>query len=140
MTRSALIAAAAIAALAVSAPALAAGGGGHGGGGKKVTASESYLPMDTLTATVAQDYSLRGVLQIDAGLEIEDPKLRARAEALRPRLRDAYAAALAAYAGGIYRPGAAPDAAMIGDMLQDATDRTLGEPGADFLLGMVIVH
>ncbi len=126
--------------LSLAGAAHAAGDGGHESGGKKVTGTDSYLPMDTLTATVSQNYRVRGVLQIDAGLEITDSRLRARAEAMRPRLRDAYTAVLAEYVGGAYQPGRAPDANMIGDMMQAATDRTLGEDGADFLLGMVMVH
>jgi flagellar basal body-associated protein FliL len=136
----------AAATLDLAGPAQAAGGGGHGEtaaaepAGSRVTSSPNFVPLEMLTATVSRDYRVNGVLQIDAGLEISDPALRARAMALKPRLRDAYTATLAEYAGGAYRPGRPPDAVLIGDMLQAATDRTLGQDGADFLLGMVILH
>ncbi len=121
-------------------PAAAHAAGGESGDRAVFSVSETYIALDSLTAMMARDGRMRATLQIDAGLEIRDPALRARANALRPRLRDAYAAALAEYIGSEHRPGAAPDAGRIGDMLQQATDRTLGQTGADLLLGTVILH
>lgn len=130
--------------------AVQAAGGGHGASapagagaesnGQKVTPSLAYVPVDTLTATVSRDFRARGVMQVDAGLEIRDETLRARAIAMKPRLRDAYTAALVEYTGANYLPGRAPDTERLHAMMQAATDRTLGAPGADFLLGMVVVH
>lgn len=135
---------AAIAALTFAGAAQAAGGeDGEAAGttaGSTITTSPNYVQLEMLTATVTRDYRVAAVLQVDAGLEIADPALRARAIALKPRLRDAWSAALAEYVGGAYRPGRPPDAVLIGDMLQAATDRTLGQEGADFLLGMVMLH
>lgn len=118
-------------------PALAAGAAPAK---KRVTASEEFMEMPGLTATITQDYRITGLLQVEAGLDIHDDKLRRKAEALMPRLRDAYATALTAYAGGFYIPGNVPDADRIADMLQAATDRVLGEEGAHLLLGMVVIH
>ncbi len=97
--------------------------------------------MPGLTATVTHDYRARGVLHVEAGVEIPDGRTRARAERLMPRLRAHCAEALRAYAGDQYRYGAVPDADRISVMLQAAVDDVLGEPGAgDIILGMVIIH
>lgn len=151
MTRLVLILAAAL--LAATPAALAsppAGGDGQGASSaspagasdrrRMITSSPGYVPLTALTASVHADYQIRGVLQIEAGLEIPDSRLRARAERLMPRLRDAYVAALSRYAGANYRFGDVPDTDRISLVLQQATDEILGEDGADFLLGMVIIH
>ncbi|MEE2526950.1 hypothetical protein V0U79_11260 [Hyphobacterium sp. HN65] len=147
--------------LLLATPATALGGGGGGGGGNEgggshgasseegsgggrrhriLTTSDGYVPLDPLTATVHSDFRLRGVMHIEAGLEIPDNRLRQRAERLMPRLRDRYVSALAMYAGSNYSYGEVPDADRISELLQQATDEALGEEGADILLGMVIIH
>lgn len=136
--------------LATTAPALAGGGGGGGGSHapaqaedsrrRMLTSSETYMPLPPLTATVQANHRARGLLQIEAGLEIEDPRLRRRAERYLPRLRNAWVSALSAYTGMGYRFGDIPDADRISDILQEATDMTLGQEGAEVLIGMVIIH
>jgi len=142
---------------AIPAPATASGGGGGGGeqsgghggseapqqGGRRhrsLTSSDHYVPLDPLTASVHADFRLRGILHIEAGLDIEDRRLRERAERLMPRLRDRYVSALAMYAGSNYRFGDVPDADRISALMQQATNDALGTEGAEFLLGMVIIH
>lgn len=137
-------------ALTTTAPALASGGGGGGGGGggsqsddsrrRMLTSSETYMPLPPLTATVQANHRARGLLQIEAGLEIDDARLRRRAEQYLPRLRNAWVSALSAYTGMSYRFGDIPDADRISEILQEATDLTLGQEGADVLIGMVIIH
>lgn len=140
--------------LLIATPATALGGGGGGGSGESasdqqesggrrhriLTTSDGYIPLDPLTASVHSDFRLRGVMHIEAGLEIPDSRLRQRAERLMPRLRDRYVSALAMYAGSNYSYGDVPDADRISELLQQATDEALGEEGADILLGMVIIH
>lgn len=125
-----------------------AGGGGGGdapqqaddGRRRNLTASDSYVPLPPLTATVQADFRARGLLQIEAGLEISDSRLRRRAERSMPLLRDAYVSALSVYAGVNYRYGEVPDADRIAELLQQATDHALGQPGAEVLLGMIMIH
>ncbi|MEA1940781.1 MAG: hypothetical protein U9P68_00905 [Pseudomonadota bacterium] len=134
--------------LAAAAPALAGGGGGGGGNASQgeetrrrmITPSETYMPLPPLTATVQANHRARGLLQIEAGLEIDDPQLRRRAERYLPRLRNAWVSALSAYTGMGYRFGDIPDADRISEILQEATDMTLGQEGAEVLIGMVIIH
>ena len=121
-------------------------GGGHGEQpqqaqrGRSITSSPDFVPLAPLTATLQADYRLRGILQIEAGLEIPDSRLRARAEEMMPRLRNAYVTQLSIYAGANYRYGEMPDAERISMMLQRATDEVLGQEGARVLLGMVVIH
>jgi hypothetical protein len=138
-----------VAALAIfaSAPALASppsGGGGasQGDDGRRrsLTSSTSYLPLPQLMATVQADYRSAGLLQIEMGLEISNSRLRRRAEHMMPRLRDAYVSAISLYVGMNYRYGDVPDANRIAELLQNATDHTLGQEGAQVLLGMVMIH
>ncbi|SDM64737.1 Tat pathway signal protein [Maricaulis salignorans] len=128
--------------------ALAKSGGGGGGDAapaedsrhRSVTSSDNYLPLPPLMATVQANYRARGNLQIEAGLEVEDSRLRRQVEQAMPRLRNAYVTALSVYTGVNYRYGAVPDADRIAQLLQDATDMTLGTDGARVLIGMVIVN
>lgn len=108
--------------------------------GRSITSSPDFVPLVPLTATLQADYRLRGILQIEAGLEIPDSRLRARAEEMMPRLRNAYVTQLSIYAGANYRYGEMPDAERISMMLQRATDEVLGQEGARVLLGMVVIH
>ncbi|MGK0267398.1 MAG: hypothetical protein ACI82N_001651 [Maricaulis sp.] len=135
--------------LAVGEAAFAGGGGGGGGHGappaqdsrhRSLTSSDSYLPLPPLMATVQADHRARGNLQIEAGLEVEDGRLRRRVEQSMPRLRNAYVTALSIYTGVNYRFGDVPDADRISQLLQDATDMTLGVEGARVLIGMVIIN
>jgi hypothetical protein len=138
------------ASLSISLPASAAALGGGGGGSeptqaddgrrRSLTSSESYVPLPALTATVQTNYRARGLMQIEAGLEIEDGRLRRHAEHSMPRLRDAYVTALGLYAGVNYQFGDVPDADRIAELLQEATDHALGQEGAQVLLGMIIIH
>lgn len=133
-------------------PTAFAGGGGGGdttaapaqqGSGRQhrpITSSTGYVPLAPLTATVQSDFRLRGIMHIEAGLEIPNNRQRERAEQLMPRLRDRYVSALAMYTGANYRFGDVPDADRISELLQQATDEVLGAGEADILLGMVIIH
>ena len=107
---------------------------------RSLTSSETYLPLPPLMATVQADFRAAGLMQIEAGLEFHDVRMMQRAEAAMPRLRDAYVSALSLYAGMNYRFGDIPDAERISAMLQTATDHALGETGAEFLLGTIMIH
>jgi hypothetical protein len=81
----------------------------------------------------------RGVLQVEAGLDVPDGGLRGRAEASQPRLRDAYVRFLLTYANSM-PAGTPPNPEIIGTALQRATDQVLGKPGAKLLLGTILVN
>ncbi|MDR3510284.1 MAG: hypothetical protein P4L73_01500 [Caulobacteraceae bacterium] len=106
---------------------------------KKKGGGISYIQFQTLTATIFRATGQRGVLTVEAGIDVPDPALRARASLSVPRLRAAYIQVLESYAGGL-PPGAPPDADYISRALQAQTDRVLGRPGAGLLLGSMLIN
>lgn len=128
---------------ALAAPAFAAEAApakDSGKGERRITSSPDYVDSPDLTAPIALNYSYAGLLVVDAGYDVPDPKLRARVTTLMPRLTDALRTALATYTYARFRAGGAPDADRIAKELQAAADRTLGQPGARVLLANVMVQ
>lgn len=128
-------------------PAAAAGGGGSSSSTQqqapatrqeRLTSAESYMPMPTFSASVLQRYSTAGTIVVDMGLNIPEDDLRHRALLNAPRLRDALRTALATYASTYYRDRTPPDPRDLTRLLQQATDRTLREEGAQVLLVNII--
>ncbi len=107
---------------------------------RSLTSSNTYIPLPPLMATVQVGHRARGNLQIEAGLDVQDAQLRRRVEQMMPRLRNAYVTAMSIYTGINYRFGDVPDADRISQLLQEATDTTLGTDGARLLIGMVIIN
>lgn len=99
----------------------------------------SYVPIDTLTATVLAGNGRHQVMTVQSGVDAHDPALRSYVEKVTPRLQDAYTQELQLYAGGL-SSGSPPDADYIARRLQAATDRVLGKPGARFLIGGIMVN
>lgn len=116
----------------LGAPALA-------GEPKKKGGGLSYIPIQTLTATIFRTDGSRGVLTVEAGVDVPDETFRVRAAASIPRLRAAYAQVLQIYASGL-RPAALPNADYIATELQEQTDRVLARKGARVLLGAILVN
>jgi hypothetical protein len=107
-------------------------------GEKKKGGGVSYIQLPTLTATVIRTDGRRGVLTVEAGIDVADADLRARAKMSEPRLRATYVAFLQTYAGEL-GAGAPPDADYIAHQLQVLTNQVLGRPGARLLLGTILV-
>lgn len=120
--------------LLAAAPAMA-NEGGEGGGKPKTT----FVEIRPLTATLIQPGGRRGTLTVELGLDVQDEKLRTRAEQSKPILRDAYVRVVQAYAFGL-SPGATPSADYLGMTLQRETDRALKRPGAKVLLGAILAN
>lgn len=106
---------------------------------KKKGGGISYIQFRTLTATVFRADGRRGVLTVEAGVDIPDASLRARANISQPRLRAAYIQFLETYAGGL-PPGSPPDADYIARALQAQTNQVLRQPGARLLLGTILIN
>jgi len=106
---------------------------------KKKAGGASYLPIDTLTGATNKPGGRRGVLTVDCGLDIPDAGLRARADALLPRLRAAFVQTVTIYAAGL-PTGAPPNADFLAMALQRETNQVLGRPGARLLLGAILVN
>ena len=117
---------------------LAAPLGAHAEGHAKKS-KPTYLPLDTLSATVRNFNGHRGVLTVEVGLDAPDPALRDRLELYQPLLRSAYVSALQPYALSL-NPGAPPNADYISLTLQRETDRVLGGRGAKLLIGSILIN
>jgi hypothetical protein len=107
---------------------------------RAITASETYVRLDPVMASVQAGRDVRGLLHVEIGLDAPDPAMRARIAQRMPRLRDAYISAMAVYSAMGYGPGEVPDAERISALLQRATDQALGEPGATVMIGMIMIH
>jgi len=110
-----------------------------GGTEKKKGGGETFIQLPTLTATVQRADLGRGVMTVELGVDVPDPTLRRRAQASIPLLRDAYLREMLIYAPSI-APGSPPNPDQIANRLQQATDRTLGKPGARVLLGSILIN
>jgi hypothetical protein len=106
---------------------------------KKKGGGLDYIQIPTLTATIMRRDGRRGVLTVEAGVDVPDRKLRELAEASTPRLRAAYAQVVMTY-GGQLGIGAVPNADYLSRELQRQTDLVLGRPGARLLLGTILVN
>ena len=107
------------------------------GEAKKKSGGEDYIPVNPLTGTTSKAGGRRGVLSVDCGLQISDPKLRDFAEKSLPRLRAAYVQVVQIYAAGL-PSGSEPNAEFLAQSLQRQTDLILKRPGARLLIGAVI--
>jgi hypothetical protein len=105
---------------------------------KKKSGGENYIPINPITGTTHKAGGRRGVLSVDCGLQVDDPKLRAYAELSLPRLRAAYEQVIQIYAAGL-PSGSEPNTEFIVQALQRQTDLILKRPGARFLIGAVVV-
>jgi flagellar basal body-associated protein FliL len=130
----------ALALIASAAPAFASDKKEESGGQRKISSADTYVVAPTLSAPITAQYAYAGLLTVDVGFDVPDPKLRARVGVLQPKLTDAMRSALADYTYARFRPGGAPDPDRIAVILQQAADRTLGGPGAKVLLANVMVQ
>jgi hypothetical protein len=108
-------------------------------GEQKKAGGLTYVQLPPMAAIAFRPDGRRGVLTIETGLDVKDDALRARVQAMTPRLRDAYVSSVQSYARTL-GPGVPPNADRISVQLQRETDRVLGKPGAKLLLGTILVN
>jgi hypothetical protein len=106
---------------------------------RKKGGGDSYIQLDTLSATVMRANGRRGVMTVEVGVDVPDAGLRARAQQSAPRLQAAFAEVLETYASGL-QPGGVPNADYLSRALQRQTDMALGRPGGVLLLGTILVN
>ncbi|HEY9234904.1 MULTISPECIES: hypothetical protein [Phenylobacterium] len=112
---------------------------GAGKKDEKPTGSSAYIALNTLTATIQRTNGRRGVLTVQAGLDVPDARLRAKVESVLPRVRAVMVQTLQTYATGM-SPGAPPNGDLLSQALQRETDRILGQKGAKVLLGTMLIN
>lgn len=110
--------------------------GGEGGGKK---GKPSYLQLKTVAVSIVRANGRRGVLTVEVGLDVPDPRFRDQLDLYLPLLYSAYVSALQPYGLGL-APGQPPSADFISITLQRETDRVLRRRGAKVLLGSILVN
>jgi len=105
----------------------------------RVTGSSNYLPTFGLRASITRGNKVRGVLAVDAGIDIPDTKTRQSAEGTKPRVMNAMRDAVLAYASLSYKVGEPPDADLLKARMQKAVDAQLGPGAGKVVLASVIV-
>jgi hypothetical protein len=109
-------------------------------GSRIISGAASYVRLPAVQTAVRSDQRMRGMLQVRLALDAPRSQTRRLIEDRQMWLRDAYAETLLLYGSRIYRWGEVPDADMIGQLLQDDTDRLLGEGRARIVLDTVVIH
>jgi hypothetical protein len=99
----------------------------------------SFIQLDTLSGTLTRGDGRRGVMTVEAGVDVPDAALHARAAQSTPRLIAAFDEVVRTYAAGL-PAGAPPNADYLSMALQRQTDAVLGRPGAKLLLGTILVN
>ena len=100
---------------------------------------DTYVPVPPVNTSVANPYGGRTVMTVETGLDIPDAALRDRAGLLMTRLRGAFLEVVQIY-GTALAPGAAPNADLLAQRLQQSADQVLGKPGARLLLGSLMIN
>ena len=106
---------------------------------QRISGSENYFPTFGLRASIARGFNTRGVLAVDAGLDMPDEQVRKTAAALRPRLISSMREAVSNYASLSYVVGEKPDADIVRARLQKAVDQVLGKDKARVALASMNV-
>ncbi len=125
----------ALAAVLSLVPAVASAAGGE----KKKGGGVTFVQIKAVSATIIRRDGSRGVITMECGVDIPSEPLRALANDVQPRLRDAYASMLQSYAGGLPK-ATVPDADYLAREMQKATDRVLGKTGGRFLIGTILIN
>ena len=121
--------------LVAASPALAAGGGSAIGAKPKPT----FIRLPLVQANILRRNRTRGVISLENGVDVKDPKLQARISQIQPRLRSDMARQLALYTSNL-APGQAPDLDVLAPLLQKQVDLNVGGPGARLVLLNVLIN
>ena len=108
---------------------------------RALTDADSYVRLPPVQTSIRdRTRRMRGSLQVTLALDAPRGRTRDLIEDRAAFLRDAYNETLLLYASRLYRWGEVPDADMIGELLQEDTDRLIGEGQAQVVLDAVIIH
>lgn len=121
--------------LFVASPALAAGGGSGVSGKPQPT----FIRLPLLQANILRRNRTRGVISLENGVDVKDPKLQARIGQIKARLRSDMARQLSLYTSNL-APGQAPDLDVLAPLLQKQVDLNVGGPGARLVLLNVLIN
>lgn len=115
--------------------------GAAAAGGKTAAGVDSpFIAQSQVAATVMVSFRPAGMLQVDMGLLVPNQAQRARVTALQPILRSTWRRATQEFANSYFVPGRVPDAVLLGQRLQAATDQVLGPNVGRVMLASVLVR
>jgi hypothetical protein len=110
------------------------------GGSKGSTADTPFIAQTQIATSVLVSFRPVGVFQVDMGLYVTNSGQRSRIASLQPVLRNAWRRTTQEFTNSYYVPGRVPDAALLGQRLQAATDEIIGPDVARVLLASVVVR
>jgi hypothetical protein len=119
----------------LSTPVLAAAKKAEG-----ASSESGLMAQSQVTASIMRSYRPIGMIQVDVALLVTDDALQRQVNAARPVLQSAWRSTVQEFAANYYTPGRVPDAVLLGQRLQAATDAALGKRGARLLLASVVVR
>jgi hypothetical protein len=117
------------------ASSFASGGASKGGSG-----DTPFIAQTQIATSVLVSFRPVGVFQVDMGLYVPNQSQRARIISLQPVLRNAWRRTTQEFTNSYYVRGRVPDAVLLGERLQAATDEVLGAGSARVLLASVVVR
>jgi hypothetical protein len=108
---------------------------------RALTDAASYVRVPPVQTSIRdRSRQMRGSLQVTLALDAPRSRIRDLIQERAPFLRHAYNETLLLYSSRLYVWGEVPDADMIADLLQEDTDRLLGEGQAQVVLDTVMIH
>lgn len=116
------------------------GANAAGGGGKGPASESAFLAPTQIATSVLVSFRPAGIMQVDMGLYVPDQSKRARILAMQPVLRNAWRRTTQEFTNNYYVRGRVPDAVLLGQRLQAATDEVLGAGQARVMLASVLVR
>lgn len=127
-------------AAASTSPDQASASGNAKKGGKGPDSPSGYSGQMQVTANVLVNNRPAGILQLDAGLYSEIPEVRTSLNSYGAMLRSAWRGTAQDFCNRFYTRGTVPDAALLANQLQAATDRVLGPRRARVMMVSLIVR
>ena len=106
----------------------------------KTTQAESFIMIEPIYSSILEGIRPRGLLLVEIGLDVEDPKLRAQVVHSLPVLRDAYVRSQMLYAATAVRIWRQPSVEDISSRMQAVTDQVMGRKGARVLMAQTAIR
>lgn len=106
----------------------------------RITGSPNYVAVTGINVPIASWNGFSGMMAVDAGLEIEDNKIRRQTELTMPRVRDTLRQSLHIFMNASYQAETVPDLEDMCARMQRAMDRLLGPGVAKVTISSAIIH
>ena len=104
------------------------------------TGDSPFVGQTQIASSILVSLRAVGLMQVDLGLLVRDSSKRARVIGLQPVLRSAWRRTVQEFTNNYFTPGRVPDALMLGQRLQAATDQIIGPNVGRVMLLSVLVR